>query len=152
LRIGPAFARFAAPDVLPEISMRVFATFLLTTILQAFPALAGPEGSYSVVGVNPDTGGNYTGRVEVSRVGDTYRVTWNIGGTRYIGTGLGARVVDGRYIVGVASPDDTALAVGYVSAGSFGQAFYFVGADGQWTGVWTYGGSNVVSTEKWTRR
>jgi hypothetical protein len=118
----------------------------------ATAALAGPEGSYSVVGVNPDTGGNYTGRVEVSRTGDTYRVVWNIGGTRYVGTGLGARVVDGRTIVGVASHEDTAMAVGYVSAGTFGQAFYYIDADGEWSGVWTYAGSKVVSTEKWKRR
>ncbi len=113
---------------------------------------ADPTGKYNVVGTNPDTGSEYRGRVSVTRTGETYRVVWNIGGTRYIGTGLGALVSSGRYTVGPAHPDDSSISIGYVSGRSFGQAFYFEQKDGSWEGVWTYGGSNKIASETWYPR
>lgn len=115
-------------------------------------AAADPTGRYNVVGINPDSGTEYRGTVEVTRTGETYKVIWNIGGTRYIGTGLGALVRNGRYTVGPAHPEDTSISIGYVSGRTFGQAFYFEQPDGSWRGVWTYGGSNKITSESWFRR
>lgn len=117
--------------------------------LSATIAQADPTGRYNVVGVNPDNGAEYRGTVRVTRTGETYKVVWNIAGTKYVGTGLGALVQNGRYTVGAAHPDDTSISIGYVSGNSFGQAFYFLQDDGSWRGVWTYGGSNRIATENW---
>jgi len=44
-------------------------------------AFAGdPAGQYSLVGSNPGGKGRYSGAVAVERTGDTFRVTWDIGG------------------------------------------------------------------------
>lgn len=115
-------------------------------------AIAGPVGSYDVVGTNPDSGGEYRGTVTVSRTGETYKVVWDVGGSRYIGTGLGALVQNGRYTVGPAHRDDTSISIGYVSDRIFGQAFYFLQDDGSWRGVWTYGGSDRIASETWYPR
>ena len=129
-----------------------WAILALPLMLMASAAAADPTGNYNVVGVNPDSGREYRGQVSVTRTGETYRVVWNIGGTQYIGTGLGALVKDGRYTVGPAHPSDTSISIGYVSGRSFGQAFYFEQKDGSWQGVWTYGGSNKISSENWFPR
>lgn len=115
-------------------------------------AIAGPEGSYNVVGANPGGGNEYRGTVTVKRTGQTYSVVWNIGGTKYTGTGLGAANVKGTSIMGPASEDDSAISIGYISGGSFGMAFYVEQQDGSWKGVWTYGGSTEVGTETWVKR
>lgn len=120
--------------------------------LSASAATADPTGTFNVVGTNPDSRGEYRGVVTVDRTGDTYRVIWDIAGTRYVGTGLGALVRDGRYTVGPAHPDDTSISIGYVSGQTFGQAFYFLQNDGSWQGVWTYGGSDKIATETWYPR
>lgn len=128
------------------------AGFSLALTMGASPALADPVGTYSVVGENPDTGGQYHGTVRVSRTGDTYKVVWKIGSTTYVGTGLGAVIRDGKFNIGKAEPDDSILSVGYVSGRSFGMAFYIEQPDGSWQGVWTYGGSRDVAREEWVRR
>ncbi len=110
---------------------------------------ADPTGRYNVVGTNPDSGGEYRGTVSVTRTGETYKVVWDIAGTRFVGTGLGALVQKGRYTVGPAHSEDTSISIGYVSGNSFGQAFYFEQKDGSWQGVWTYGGSKKIATETW---
>lgn len=115
-------------------------------------ALADPVGTFDVVGINPDTGGKYTGVVEVRRSGETYKIAWSIAGDRYVGTGLGARIHDGRITVGAASGSDVGLSVGYISGNSFGMAMYFEKKDDRWEGVWTYAGSNRVAKEIWVRR
>lgn len=120
--------------------------------LSIAPALADPVGRYDVVGENPNTGGEYTGSVAVSQFGQTYRVVWNVGGTKYVGTGLGAVFENGTFRMGAANPKDRALSVGYVSGNSFGMAFYIKQDDGSWEGVWTYGGSDVVARETWYPR
>lgn len=128
------------------------AAALLACLTFAAPSRADPVGTYDVVGTNPGSDGTYGGTVTVTRTGDTYDIVWMIAGTRFDGTGLGARVVDGQYLVGPARPDDVSLSVGYVSGGSFGIAIYFEGADGSWQGVWTYDGSDRIATERWTPR
>ena len=118
----------------------------------AFGALADPVGSFRVVGTNPDSGGTYQGTVTVSRNGETYRVVWDVAGTRYVGTGLGAVVENQRFLVGPADPADIAISIGYVSGNIFGMAMYFLQDDGTWEGVWTYGGSPKVAKETWYPR
>ncbi|PHP65100.1 hypothetical protein CSC94_21400 [Zhengella mangrovi] len=115
-------------------------------------AIADPTGTYDVEGMNPDNGRTYHGTVTVRRTGQTYSVVWDIAGSRYIGTGLGATIAGGQYTVGPASADNTTLSIGYVSGRTFGQAFYIQQPDGSWSGIWTYGGSKLVSTEEWYPR
>lgn len=121
--------------------------------LTPIAAMADPVGLYDVVGTNANDGSEYKGTAEVKRTGDTYTVTWNIGVSNFIGTGLGAKFVsDTRFEMGVATPDDIALSVGYVAKDNFGVAMYFEQPDGHWEGVWTYGGSTKATTEKWYRK
>jgi hypothetical protein len=88
-----------------------------------------------VAGTNP-SGSSYAGTVSVQKTGDTYKVTWSIGGTQYNGTAIG---------------DDDFLAVSYTSGGNTGLALF--GADGdEWKGIWTYAGGTKVGTEVWTKK
>lgn len=115
------------------------------------PALAGPEGSYSVAGKNPGGGSPYSGTVTVTRTGATYRVVWDIGGTVFTGSGLGAAPVKGNTVMGPADDADYVLAVGYISGPeNFGLAYYVQQDDGTWKGIWTYGGADTIGTETWT--
>lgn len=114
--------------------------------------LAGPEGTYSVSGTNPGESGTYDGTVTITRTGETYKVIWNIAGTRFTGSGLGAAPVKGGSVMGPADASDDTLAVGYTSGRSFGLAFYVEQPDGTWDGVWTYGGSDKIGTETWKRK
>jgi hypothetical protein len=107
---------------------------LLASATVAFAA--DPVGSYSIVGTNPGSGSQYRGTAKVERTGKTYRVTWVVGGTRYVGTGIG---------------NHEGLAVSYKSGNSSGLALY--GADGgNWEGVWTYSGGRDIGTEVWKRQ
>ena len=124
----------------------LFAAFILS-MLPAL-ALADPTGTFQVEGKNHE-GQTYTGQVKIARTGETYTVVWNIGGTEFVGTGLGAKFIGDRFQMGPASPEDTAISVGYISGKSFGMAMYFQQPDGHWQGVWTYGGSDKASTENW---
>jgi hypothetical protein len=125
--------------------------YLTACLLAAVPclAMADPTGSYEVRGINPDTNKEYVGTVDVDRKGETYVVSWTIGGTKFVGTGLGAKFVGDRFQMGPASPDDTAISVGYISGNTFGMAMYFQQPDGHWQGVWTYAGSDRASPENW---
>ena len=124
----------------------VLALFYFVPLL----AIASPEGNYAVEGTDPGSGAGYTGTVNVKRNGQTYTVAWDIGGTKYIGTGLGAANVKGTPTMGPASDQDTAIAVSYIAESSFGLTFYVKQANGQWKGIWTYGGSAQIGTEVWT--
>lgn len=133
--------------------MRLSAIISAFLLLAAPPlALADPSGTYSVVGRNADDGSTYKGTVEVSRVGATYKVVWVIDGEKSIGTGIGSHFEDGgdTYATGPASDKDSGLAVGYVNKDSYGIAIYYRQADGSWKGVWTYGGSQHITSEVWT--
>ena len=115
--------------LLPSISAAIL-------LLSASAFAADPVGSYTVEGSNPGGRGQYTGTVTVEKTGDTYRVTWLVGGTRYIGTGIGNREF---------------IAVSYKSGNATGLALY--GADGgNWKGVWAYEGSREVAPELWKRQ
>ena len=108
------------------------AALLWTTVAFA----ADPIGSYDVEGANPGGGGKYRGTVTVEKTGDTYRVVWIVGNTRYIGTGIG---------------NDKFISVSYRAGDQTGLALY--GEDGDdWVGVWTYAGGTKVGAERWRRR
>ena len=97
---------------------------------------ADPVGTYRIEGSNPGGGSSYTGTVTVEKTGETYRVVWVVGDSRYVGTGLG---------------DKDFIAVSYRSGSETGLALY--GEDGgNWVGVWTYAGSSTMGKELWKRQ
>jgi hypothetical protein len=64
------------------------AVAIAAIVLSATAALAAdPVGTYMVRRTYPG-GGNYSGSAVVERTGNTYRVTWNIGGQTFVGTGV----------------------------------------------------------------
>lgn len=109
------------------------AATLLLSVATAFAA--DPVGSYSVAGVNPGGGSHYSGTVTVEKTGQTYRVIWLVGGTRYVGTGIG---------------DKDFLAVSYKAGNDTGLALYGA-TSGDWSGVWTYANGRQIGTEAWKR-
>jgi len=97
---------------------------------------ADPVGTYDVEGANPGGGAKYQGTVTVEKTGDTYRVVWVVGSTRYVGTGIGNREF---------------IAVSYRAGNDTGLALY--GSDGgNWKGIWTYAGGREVGPEIWKRQ
>jgi hypothetical protein len=133
--------------------MRAVIISACALILPSTLALADPTGTYNVVGRNADNGSTYNGTVEVSRTGATYKIVWDIGGKKSIGTGLGSHFENaGTIVTGPASDKDTGLSVGYLNKDSFGIATYYLQADGSWSGVWAYGGSQHTTSETWTRQ
>ena len=100
-------------------------------------ALADPVGRYTVEGTDPGKpNSTYSGTVTVEKTGDTYKVVWVIGGTQYVGTGIGNKDF---------------LAVSYKSGNNTGLALYGPNGDG-WAGVWTYAGGTQMGTDVWVRR
>jgi hypothetical protein len=124
------------------------AAILMALTLPA-AALAGPEGTYHVKGVNPGDGRDYTGTVKIVRKGEVYRVVWQIGDDKTVGMGLGLRLVDGRMVAGPAGDADTGIAISYISGDSVGNATYTEFSDGTWRGVWAGKGNKTISTEEW---
>ena len=113
----------------------LFAASAAALLLSAATAFADPVGSYSVEGHNPGGGSEYRGTVTVEKTGQTYRVIWVVGGTRYVGTGIGTKDF---------------IAVSYKAGNDTGLALY--GAEGEdWQGVWTYSGGRQIGTEIWKR-
>ena len=106
--------------------------------LAALPALAQELGGrYAVKGSAPGGGDAYDGTVTITRTGDvTFQVVWQIGSTRYVGTGIGS-------IKG--------LAVAYKSGGDTGIAIYSQSPDGM-SGFWTWAGGKTVGEESWIKR
>ena len=102
----------------------------------ALAVAADPVGRYSIVGSNPGNGSRYSGTATVERTGDTFRVTWTIAGTTYVGTGIGS---------------DKGFAVAYSAGNQTGLAMYGANGDG-WEGVWTYTGGRTIGGEVWVRR
>jgi hypothetical protein len=105
-------------------------------IFTSITASADPVGRYTVEGKNPGGGSSYSGTVSVEKSGETYRVVWDVGGTRFIGTGVGNKDF---------------LAVSYRSGNSTGLALY--GSEGaNWTGIWAYADGRELGAERWTPR
>jgi hypothetical protein len=128
----------------------LFLTLALSTPALSTNALADPVGTYDVVGVNPDTGGEYSGTVVVSRNGETYSVVWTISGTESNGVGIGGKR-GGNVTTGAGSVDDDIITIGYGNQNGFGISQYDLQPDGSWKGHWAYAGGQKVSTETWTR-
>ncbi|MFN0262288.1 hypothetical protein ACKTEK_00265 [Tepidamorphus sp. 3E244] len=120
-------------------------------VLTIGAALANPEGTYRVEGTNPDDGNEYAGTVEVTRTGNTYKIVWDVGRTRYEGTGVGAVFEDGALLVGEAQDNDVVLSVAYVAGNTYGTTIYVLQPNGTWVGSWTYGGGEDIGYETWTR-
>jgi hypothetical protein len=116
--------------------MRFFA-IVCGLLLCVGTALADPVGRYDVDGTNPGSASRYSGTVTVERTGETYRVVWDVAGTRYVGTGIG---------------DDKFIAVSYRSGDSIGLALYGHEGNGVWKGIWTYANGRQVGSERWLPR
>jgi hypothetical protein len=130
----------------------IFYTVFIVLALGISAASAGPTGVYGVEGQNPGDGSVYTGEVAVERTGATYVVVWRVGNDEYVGTGIGAANSKGMVTFGDAAGNDTAIAVSYVSGDTFGLALFVEQQNGQWKGIWTYGGSDAIGAETWTPR
>ena len=116
--------------------MRFLATLTAALFIAAPAFAADPVGDYRIEGTDPGSTNRYTGTVQVRKTGDTYSVIWMVGGTRYVGTGIGNKEF---------------IAVSYRSGNDTGLALY--GADGgNWTGIWTYAGGRQVGPEAWKRQ
>ena len=117
--------------------MKVMLAALAAALLWTTAAFAAdPSGQYDVEGTNPGGDSKYHGTATVEKTGDTYRVVWVVGNTRYVGTGIGTKDF---------------LAVSYRSGNDTGLALY--GADGgNWAGIWTYAGGHEVGAELWKRQ
>jgi hypothetical protein len=115
--------------------MRGFIAGCVAVVLTGATALADPVGRYNVAGTNP-SGSTYSGTVSVQKTGDTYKVTWNIGGTQYVGTAIG---------------NDEFIAISYVSGSNTGLALLSE-EDDEWKGIWTYAGGTKIGTEAWTKK
>ena len=115
---------------------KFFAVIAAALVFSVTAAFADPAGRYFVEGTDPGKpNSTYTGTVTVEKTGDTYKVVWVIGGTQYVGTGIGNKDF---------------LAVSYKSGSDTGLALY--GADGgNWVGVWTYAGGKELGPETWKR-
>ncbi len=116
---------------------KFFAIIAAALVFSITAAFADPVGRYFVEGTDPgNSSGTYTGTVTVEKTGETYSVVWLIGGTRFVGTGIGNKDF---------------LAVSYRSGNNTGLALY--GPDGSgWAGVWTYAGGTRMGAERWVRR
>jgi hypothetical protein len=115
--------------------MRGFIAGCVVAVLAGTAAFADPVGRYDVAGTNPG-GSTYSGTVTVQKTGDTYKVTWNIGGSQYNGTGIG---------------NDEFIAVSYASGGNTGLALLSDQGD-EWKGIWTYANGTKLGTEVWTKK
>jgi hypothetical protein len=113
----------------------LLAAMSVTAFVGVAPAQAQVTGRYVVDGLNPD-GTTYEGGATVEKTGDTYRVTWVVGSTRFIGTGIGS---------------DEALAITYRAGNNTGVALLFK-EGGSYQVVWTYAGGTAIGAERWRRR
>ena len=117
--------------------IRAIATGILLLGAALAPAMADdPVGRYDVSGTNPGNRGTYSGSATVEKTGDTYRVVWQIGSDRYVGTGVG---------------NSEFIAVSYRFGNESGLALYGASERG-WKGVWAYSGGQQLGSEVWTRR
>jgi hypothetical protein len=113
------------------------AIFAAAAAMTLWAGAAGAQftGQYRVEGENPD-GSTYKGTAQIEKTGDTWKVTWNIGGTRFVGTGIGT---------------DEAIAIGYRSGSDTGIALLAKQGD-QYVAAWTYLNGRKLGGEKWVRQ
>lgn len=95
-------------------------------------------GKYSVEGTNPGNGSKYSGTVEITKSGDTYKILWEVG-TLYAGTGI----ITGNTL-SVAYVDEKVEYVGVVA--------YTILKNGKvLKGIWAPFGNKETGTETLTR-
>ena len=129
----PVNRRATVAPALGGLLMRHLFAVCAAALLWSATAFADPVGRYAVEGTNPGGGAQYIGTVTVEKTGQTYRVIWVVGGTRYVDIG-----------------DHDFIAASYKSGNDSGLALY--GADGDnWSGVWAYAGVRQMGTEVWKR-
>jgi hypothetical protein len=97
-------------------------------------------GTYACRGGNPG-GGNYTGKVVITKTGETYKIQWTIGsGEGHIGTGI---------------REGNVLSVCFASPGGFGVVAYRIHKDKdgpRLTGRWAGFGEQKTRSETLTKR
>ncbi|MDO6963094.1 hypothetical protein [Rhizobium alvei] len=120
---------------------------LFALALLPAPAFADPVGKFTVHGSNLDGSNAYEGTVSVKRTGATYSVTWNVEGTRFTGTAVGAKTDTSA--LGAASEHDSVLSVIYRAGKDVGTALFFEVRPGEWRGIWAYEGTSVAALENW---
>jgi hypothetical protein len=117
--------------------MRAIHAGALVAMLWSMVAFAEePVGEYAVSGTNPGDRGTYSGTATIERTGETYRVVWQIGSDRYVGTAIG---------------NNEFLAISYTMGSQSGLAMYSASGAG-WKGIWTYANGRQIGTEIWSRR
>lgn len=115
-------------------------------------ASANPVGTYDVTGETPGDSSKYAGSVVIERYGQVYNVFWNVAGEEFRGTGIGASVVNGEMIFSSATSNDTAISISFASGDAIGVALFIKQKNGQWNGIWNYGESDLIGTERWFPR
>ena len=97
-------------------------------------------GTYSCRGSNPG-GGGYTGKVVITKTGETYKIQWTIGADQgHIGTGI---------------REGNVLSVCFASPGGFGVVAYRIHKDKdgpRLTGRWAGFGEQKTRSETLTKR
>ena len=97
------------------------ATDRLTLVARAASGpVTPPEGFYDVAGLNP-SGTRYSGRVNIAREGNRYRLEWRVGSSTYRGTGT----LNGNVLV--------------VDWGASTPVIYALSSDGTLKGLWDGG-------------
>ncbi len=114
--------------------------YMALFLLIAVPLTAADlSGNYQASGTNPGGKGSYTGTVQITKNGDSYRMVWEVG-TSYVGTGI----VTGEY-----------LSVAYADTGGnwFGVVVYKILQDGKrLEGKWCGHEGTVLGKETLTRK
>ena len=115
-----------------SITLAIIAVLALFTNATAF---ADAVGYYKVSGTMPSDGSPYSGEVVIDLTGrNVVRVVWDIGGERYVGTGISSQ----NY-----------LAISYRRGNAQALALFSQGDNGTWSGMWTYVDDQKIGTERW---
>ena len=119
-----------------NIRMALILFVILSLPIAAFAG--GIEGIYDCKGINPGGAGAYEGTVSIIENNDIYKVTWTLGSSVYLGTGL---LINDM------------LSVGYSDSSKswFGVIVYSVKGN-KLKGKWITLGNEKAGTETLTRR
>ncbi|MBI6628754.1 hypothetical protein [Pontibaca salina] len=99
----------------------------------ALPAIADPNGTYSLTGTNPH-GGTYHGEITIEPVGAIYDLTWRIERDTFTGIGI----VEGE-----------TLSAAYGSDTSVSGVIQMNRTEAGWEGTWAYVGETGLGRETW---
>ena len=111
------------------------ASIAVLAVLATATAFADAVGYYKVSGTMPSDGSPYSGEVVIDLTGNNVaRVVWDVGGERYVGTGISSQ----NY-----------LAISYQRGNAQALALFSQGDNGTWSGIWTYVDDQKIGTERW---